>query len=179
MRFGKWRLALLVATIAVLAFWQGRFLSMSQFMGWVLNGIPLKAQWGIVLLFLLSIVLPLLTGRAYYCMWICPFGAAQELLGTLNRGRRLKLGAKLLQWLQILRTAVLFGMLLTIGLGLGLGFSDFEAFTMFHPSTAPKVALAIGGVSLVLSIWISRPWCRFLCPLGEFLELFRKPKLNE
>ena len=168
---GKWRLALLAADIVVLALWQGRFLSMAQFMVWVASGIPLKAQWGIALLFLLSVLLPLFTGRAYYCAWVCPMGAAQELLGTLNRRHKLRLGARLLQWLQVLRTAVLFGVMLAMGLGLGLDFSDFEAFTVFHPDSAPIAAWAIGLVSLVLSVWVQRPWCRFLCPLGEMLEI--------
>ncbi len=170
----KWRLALLAADIVVLALWQGRLLSMAQFMMWVASGIPLEAQWGIVLLFLLSILLPLFTGRAYYCAWICPMGAAQELLGKLNRRHKLKPGAKLLQWLQVLRTAVLFGVMLAMGLGLGLDFSDFEAFTVFHPGSAPIAALTIGLVSLVLSVWVQRPWCRFLCPLGEMLEIVRR-----
>ena len=173
---GRWRLALLAADIVVLALWQGRFLSMAQFMVWVASGIPLEAQWGIVLLFLLSILLPFFTGRAYYCAWICPMGAAQELLGTLNRRHKLKPGAKLLQWLQVLRAAVLFGVMLMMGLGFGLGFADFEAFTVFYPDGAPIAALAIGLVSLVLSVWVQRPWCRFLCPLGEMLEILRRGK---
>ena len=44
------------------------------------------------------------------------------------------------------------------------------------PVTTPMLALILGILSLVLSIWIQRPWCRFLCPLGEFLELIRRKK---
>ena len=173
---GKWRVALVGASIIVLAIWQGRMLSMAQFTVWLLNGIPMAVQWTIALLFLLSIAMPLIFGKAYYCAWLCPFGAAQELLGMINRKHKVRLGNAILQWLQFIRTAVLFGILLVMGLGLSFGFGDFEAFSVFHPSTAPKVALVLGAVSLLASLWLPRPWCRFLCPLGELLETFRRQK---
>lgn len=173
---GKGRVALLAASIVILAVWQGRMLSMAQFTVWLLNGIPLAAQWAVALLFLLSLLLPIIFGKAYYCAWVCPFGAAQELLGMINKKRKIRLGNAMLQWLQLIRTAVLFGVLLAMGIGLSFGFEDFEAFTAFHPSTAPKLALAIGALSLLASLWLPRPWCRFLCPLGELLEAFRRQK---
>ena len=173
---GKGRLWLLLASIIILAFWQGRVLSMAQFTVWLVNGIPVAAQWAMLLLFLLSILLPLIFGRAYYCAWLCPMGAAQVLLGELNKKHRLKLAPTLLQWLQMLRAAILFGCLLVIAIGLTFDFADFEAFTLFHPQTAPIAALVIGALSLLLAIWIPRPWCRFLCPLGELLETLRRTK---
>ena len=149
---------------------------MAQFTVWLVNGIPVEAQWTMLLLFLLSILLPIIFGRAYYCAWLCPMGAAQALLGELNKKHRLKLAPTLLQWLQMLRTAILFGCLFAIALGLSFDFADIEAFTLFHPQTAPIVALVIGAISLLLAIWIPRPWCRFLCPLGELLETLRRTK---
>ena len=173
---GKGRLGLLLAAIIILAFWQGRMLSMAQFTVWLVNGIPVAAQWAMLLLFLLSILLPIIFGKAYYCAWLCPMGAAQLLLGELNKKHKLKLAPTLLQWLQLIRTAILFGCLLAIAIGLSFDFADFEAFTLFHPQTAPIAALIIGALSLLLSIWLQRPWCRFLCPLGEFLETLRTRK---
>ena len=174
--FGKWRIALLAASIVILAIWQGRMLSMAQFTVWLLNGIPMAAQWTVALLFLLSIALPIIFGRAYYCAWLCPFGSAQELLGMINKKHKIRFVNTMLQWLQLIRTAVLFGVLLAMGMGLSFGFEDFEAFTVFHPSTAPKLALILGIISLLASLWLPRPWCRFLCPLGELLEVFRREK---
>ena len=173
---GKGRIVLLVASVLILALWQGRMLSMAQFMVWLVKGIPLVAQWCVALLFLLSIVLPMAFGKAYYCAWVCPMGAAQELFGTINKKHKVRLGTSLIQWLQLVRTAVLLGVLLAMGIGLSFGFQDFEAFTVFHPGSAPKAALAIGVVSLIASLWIARPWCRFLCPLGELLETVKRQK---
>ena len=171
---GKRRRWLLAACILVLGIWQGRMLSVAQFTTWVYGGIPVVAQWAVVMVFALSVVLPMIFGKAYYCAWLCPMGAAQTLLGEVNKKHKLRLSPRLIGWLTLLRSAILFGGLLTIGIGLSFDFADYEAFAVFHPQSAPLVALVIGIVSLVLSVWIPRPWCRFLCPLGEMLELVRK-----
>lgn len=175
----RWQLPVLVAAILVLGIWQGRMLSMAQFTTWVFSGIPIAAQWAILLIFLLSVTLPAIFGKAYYCAWLCPMGAAQTLIGRLNRKHKLKLGVKLVQWLALLRPAVLFGGLLVIGIGLSFDFADYEAFAVFHPQSAPIAALVIGILSLLLSVWIPRPWCRFLCPIGEMLELVRYKKADK
>ena len=149
---------------------------MAQFLGWITGGIPLPAQWLMLAILLLALLLPIFTGKAYYCSWLCPMGAAQSLLGDINKKHKLKLSATLVKWLQILRTAILLFGLLAIGIGLSFDFADIEAFTIFRPQSAPIVALVLAVVSLLLSIFVARPWCRFLCPLGEVLDKVRVKK---
>ncbi len=175
---GRGRTALLLASVLLLGFWQGRMLSLAQLLAWLSSGVPWAVQWSIIIVLVLSVVLPLAFGRAYYCAWLCPFGAAQELVGKLNPRHKLPLGAKAVRVLQTLRTAILFGGLLLVALGVGFDFARIEPFTAFHPATAPIAALAVGAVSLALAVWVPRPWCRFLCPLGELLELARRPQKN-
>ena len=173
---GKIRHLMLLASILVLAVWQGRMLSLAQFVAWITSGVPVAAQWTMLLLFLLSVLLPLIFGKAYYCTWVCPMGAAQAVLGELNKKHKFKLAPAIAKWLSSIRAAILFGGLLVIGLGVSFDFASYEAFTVFRPQSAPVVALCIGIISLLLSIWIPRPWCRFLCPLGELLEILRRKK---
>lgn len=173
-KLSKYRRWILAGAVIILGIWQGRMLSMAQFTMWVTGGIPLAAQWLMLLVMLLAVLLPMITGKAYYCTWLCPFGAAQMLLGEVNKKHKLKLSPKLVKCLQILRTAILLFGLLAMGIGLGFDFADIEAFTIFRPQSAPVVALVLAILSLVLSIFVARPWCRFLCPLGEMLEMVRK-----
>ena len=173
-KVSKCRRWILLAAVLILGIWQGRMLSMAQFTMWLMGGIPLAAQWLVLLIFLLAVLLPMITGKAYYCAWLCPMGAAQSLLGEVNKKHKLKLSPTLVKWLQILRTAILLFGLLAIGIGLSFDFADIEAFTIFRPQSAPIVALVLAILSLVLSIFVARPWCRFLCPLGEMLEMVRK-----
>ena len=173
-KVSKFRRWILVGAVVILGIWQGRMLSMAQFTMWVMGGIPLAAQWLMLLVLLLAILLPMITGKAYYCAWLCPMGAAQALLGEVNKKHKLKLSPKLMKCLQILRTAILLFGLLAMGIGLSFDFADMEAFTIFRPQSAPIVALVLAILSLVLSIFVVRPWCRFLCPSGEMLEMVRK-----
>lgn len=173
-KVSKYRRWILLGAVVILGIWQGRMLSMAQFTMWVTGGIPLAAQWLMLLVMLLAILLPMITGKAYYCAWLCPMGAAQMLLGEVNKKHKLKLSPKLVKWLQILRTAILLFGLLAMGIGLSFDFADMEAFTIFRPQSAPIVALVLAILSLVLSVFVARPWCRFLCPLGEMLEMVRK-----
>lgn len=173
-KVSKFRRWILVGAVVIMGIWQGRMLSMAQFTMWVTGGIPLAAQWLMLLILLLAILLPMITGKAYYCAWLCPMGAAQALLGEVNKKHKLKLSPKLVKWLQYMRTAILLFGLLAMGIGLSFDFADMEAFTVFRPQSAPRVALVLAILSLVLSIFVARPWCRFLCPLGEMLEMVRK-----
>lgn len=173
-KVSKCRRWILLAAVLIMGVWQGRMLSMAQFTMWLTGGIPLAAQWLMLLIFLLAVLLPMITGKAYYCAWLCPMGAAQSLLGEVNKKHKLKLSPTLVKWLQILRTAILLFGMLAIGIGLSFDFADIEAFTIFRPQSAPIVALVLAILSLVLSIFVARPWCRFLCPLGEMLEMVRK-----
>lgn len=173
---GKYRRWILLGSVLIVGIWQGRMLSLAQFLGWITGGIPLPAQWLMLAILLLALLLPIFTGKAYYCSWLCPMGAAQSLLGDINKKHKIKLSTTLVKWLQILRTAILLFGLLAIGIGLSFDFADIEAFTIFRPQSAPIVALVLAVVSLLLSIFVARPWCRFLCPLGEVLDKVRVKK---
>lgn len=83
----KFRIVLLLLSIAILGFWQGSMLSLVQFFTWLTNGIPLATQWVMLLILLFAVSLPMFTGKAFYCTYLCPFGAAQELVGKLKKKR--------------------------------------------------------------------------------------------
>lgn len=47
------------------------------------------------------------------------------------------------------------------------GYEPFSAFLFQHASTA---VLIIAGLSLIISLFTPKPWCRFACPTGEMLK---------
>lgn len=177
-RMVRGRLVLLILTILVLGIWQGRMLSMTQFISWFLNGIPFGTQWAMVVMLILATALPMLTGKSFYCAYVCPFGAMQDLAGRPVR-KKWRLSRTLLSGMLLIKRVILFGGLLVIGLGLAVDFSYIEPFTVFKPYAASWVAIAVAIVSLALSVFIPRPWCRFCCPAGEILEMIRRKNLHE
>lgn len=174
-RLRRWFLAL---SVVVLGFWQSSMLSVAQFIGWMHTGIPVSMQWGMLVLAVLAIVVPLFFKKKYYCIYVCPFGAAQELAGMVNKKHRLKISDIVLRWLLVVRKAIFVAVIITIILGVNFQIGEYEPFALFNVSLgdiegAPVVALCIAVVSLLVSTFISRPWCRFVCPVGQGLDLLK------
>ena len=139
--------------------------------------------------FLLVAGLPLLVALFgnTYCGYICPFGAAQELLGYVVPAR-----LKSPLSLEKMRKArfVKYGVLLVLVLAFFLSRDRttlaadplIRVFSLqfFVSQTQGSIfnwrdpAFLILVVVLVGSILYTRFWCRYLCPVGAFLSLFNK-----
>ena len=139
--------------------------------------------------------LGLLVGR-FICGWLCLFGLIQELLYKIPLPK-LKLPKKLDRVLRYLKYAVLLILVFLLPLfwrsELGIGEPFFCKYLC-------PVGTLEGGVPLVLlqeqlraavgtlfhwkftlmamvllsSVFIHRPFCKYLCPLGAFYALFQK-----
>lgn len=171
----KLRFTLLVLSLAILGFWQGSMLSMAQFLSWVVNGVygaPWSVQIILFIICMLSILLPLFTGKAFYCTYLCPFGAAQELAGKITK-KKTSVGQFAIKYLMILRKTILIAIALLLIIGVNFDMSYIEPFSAFNWQAAPLAAILIAGVSLILAVFIQKPWCRFFCPTGQVLDLMK------
>ncbi len=63
--------------VIILGFWSGTFLSLFSFNNWMLLGIDLPAKLFVFMVLVLSIILPLITNKSFYCSHLCPLGASQ------------------------------------------------------------------------------------------------------
>ncbi len=177
-RAKKFRIVLLVLSVVVLGFWQGSMLSLAQFLSWLTNGMSVGAQLSILVLLALAVLLPIFTGKAFHCTYVCPFGAMQELAGKLNK-KKISLKQSLVKWLVVIRKAFLVAVVLLLIIGVEIDLVFVEPFSAFNLSAAPWIAIGIAVVSLVLSVFITKPWCRFLCPTGQALDLLKKPHVEK
>ncbi|MCX5776353.1 MAG: 4Fe-4S binding protein [Candidatus Firestonebacteria bacterium] len=119
----------------------------------------------VILIFSLPLIAALFFGRAY-CGGACPHGALQDLLLikeiSLPKGldRSLSVGAYL-----YLGLAVLFAVNDS-----GFLICRFDPFVPFFRHTGPFYMFVTGGVFILLSTFIGRPYCRFLCPYSALLK---------
>jgi hypothetical protein len=169
----RWRLPLLGISIVVLGFWQTTMLSIAQVISWLHHGVPLSMQWGLLVVAFLSIGLPMFFGKKFYCVYVCPLGALQDVAGQVNK-RKVTLPNSVISVLFVVRKAIFLAVVLVVLLGVNFDIGIYEPFSAFDVLSAPIVALIIAIVSVVLSIFIQKPWCRFVCPLGQGLDLFVK-----
>ncbi len=172
----KWLIiAQLVLNVAVLGFWCKTFLSMSAFVSWASNGINLSLSIVTVVMFIIILLLPLFNRKGAYCHIYCPLGSAQELLGMIPI-KKLKLKPAVNSFLNKLRYYILFILFFVMCLGVGFELMNYEAFSVFLFNSASTFVLVLAGLFLVLSLFIQRPYCRFVCPTGALLTMSYKTK---
>ncbi len=171
----RYRVIQLILNVVVIGFWCGTFVSYSLLTGLAANGIHSVAAAVPVAMVLIAFVYPLLGRQNHYCTHICPLGSAQELAGMVTR-KRLSTPAKTVQWLTNFKN-VLWGVLLALLLtGIFTQWTDYELFSAFSFQSVSVVVTIVAVVFLILSVFVPRPYCRFVCPTGTLFKLLQIEK---
>lgn len=162
----------LVVNVVVLGLWTGTFVSYTLFLRLFAGGVSLSAIGTLaapLLMLIVALLYPLAGRSGHYCAHVCPFGSAQELAGKLSR-RKLRITPRVLRVLTALRN-LLWGVLMALLLtGTCTAWVDYELFTVFIYSSASVWVILLAGLFLVLSVWVPRPYCRFVCPTGALMK---------
>jgi polyferredoxin len=119
-----------------------------------------------------------------FCGWVCPLGTVQEWVGKLGRKlfrRRYNhfVPARLDRYLRYLRYGVLLWVLYvtaTSGVLVFEAYDPYYALFNFWSTEVAWSALLILSLTLLGSIFVERPWCKYACPYGAVLgitNLFR------
>ena len=162
----------LAVNVVVLGLWTGTFVSYTLFLRVFSGGVSLSAIGALaapLLMLIVALIYPLAGRSGHYCANICPFGSAQELAGKLSR-RKLRITPRVLKLLSVLRN-LLWGVLMALLLtGTCTAWIDYELFTAFLYSSASVWVTVLAALFLVLSVWVPRPYCRFVCPTGALIK---------
>jgi polyferredoxin len=111
------------------------------------------------------------TGRSSWCPWICPFGAAQDVVGLLGGARKRRLPSALFfTWVKrvLLWLAVLLGLLYRAP-----GAASYEVFAAFFRLSGTSFQFVILAVVLVTAAFFSRPFCNWVCPVDTTEHIAR------
>jgi polyferredoxin len=129
-----------------------------------------------VILWIFVAITLVVWGRGTFCGWLCPFGAFQELvsfvvqkLGIKPRRLHTSLDAKL-KWIKYVILAVVLGSIWVLpnGTELAVEVEPFKtAISLYFVRDWPYVVWAVS--LLVLSVFVYRGYCRYICPLGAAL----------
>lgn len=162
----------LAVNVVVLGLWTGTFVSYTLFLRVFSGGVSLSAIGAFaapLLMLIVALIYPLAGRSGHYCANVCPFGSAQELAGKLSR-RKLRITPRVLKLLSVLRN-LLWGVLMALLLtGTCTAWIDYELFTAFLYSSASVWVTVLAALFLVLSVWVPRPYCRFVCPTGALIK---------
>jgi ferredoxin-type protein NapH len=170
-------LLILAASVVVAGFLQWGFLDTTIYLHQVLFGIingginPIQA-FKVVLILASSLVV----GRLF-CGYICPLGAAQELVSKLVK-KQVRIDVKFSEAVR----AGFFVAFIVIGIGLAT-IVHFNPFSLVSPWLGTFKLLVL-IVAAAAAIFVYRPWCTLLCPFGFLMSLtsrlsFFKLKIND
>ncbi len=115
-----------------------------------------------------------------FCGWICPFGTFQEFIGKIGRklfGKKYNnfIPAKFDRILRYIRYFVLALVIYNTATTGKLIFQDvdpyYALFNFFTNEVAITAYIAL-GVTVLLSLFVERPFCKYMCPYGATLGIF-------
>lgn len=165
-----YRIVQQLLNVAVLGFWAGTFIDFAMMLNFFSGAPNLTLSFFVtVILLIVGLIYPLFKKPNFYCSWICPFGSIQELAGKVCK-KKWKMSPKLIKNLDNFRQLLWLILLSLLYIGWGTSWIDNEVFTAFVVESASWIVIAVGGLFVVLSLFISRPFCRFVCPTGSLLK---------
>ncbi|MCY3024150.1 MAG: 4Fe-4S binding protein [Planctomycetota bacterium] len=152
----------------------GDLLALSLFRGWTVSGVAWRVAPGLALLAAVALLAPWITRRPLYCQYLCPHGAAQELLDRISPHRlRSALPRALASGLRWLPALTLVVVLACTMLALPLDVAAVEPFDAWLVRSAGWASVVIAALSLVAALFVPMAYCRFGCPTGAVLDFVR------
>ena len=171
----KYHLCQSVLNVVVLGFWCGAFLSYTSLTGYMAHGINVLAVIIPVVMLVTAFVYPLFGKKTYYCIHVCPFGSLQQVAGKCVK-YKVRMSPKTLHRLDLFRQILWAVLMLCIWGGVWADWMDYEPFSAFIFQSASWVVIALAAVFVLLSLIVTRPYCRFVCPMGTLLKLSQAAK---
>ena len=113
---------------------------------------------------------PLFGRKSYYCANVCPFGSLQQVVGSCVK-YKIKMSPILLHRLDVFRKFLWVVLMVLIWGGVWSDWVDYEPFAAFIFQSASWGVIAIAALFVVLSAVVTRPYCRFVCPMGTLFKI--------
>jgi len=124
--------------------------------------IPISA----ILFFAVPIIFTLFFGRTF-CAGVCPLGAIQDVFVI----KPIDLKSWLLKVLGLIPFIYLGLAILYAATATDFIICRYDPFVGFFRLDASFMMFMIGGILLLIGVFVARPYCRFLCPYGVILNL--------
>lgn len=158
------------------------FGAIETFYTWVTTGKFIHHTGPANAIIALGLLFTLVLGGAFFCGWICPFGAVQEFFGNIGRKIFKKkydniIPSKLDKLLSYFKYFFLAFILYQTARSYELIFENLDPYYTFFNIWSDEIAVT-GYISLALFLGLSlikeKPFCRYACPLGAINGIFNK-----
>lgn len=159
----KYRWIYLIILVLVIGIYTGKVLSLKLLYSWLSQGIAWQTNWQSTILLIMALVMPLFKRPKFYCNYLCPMGAFQELINKISPVKKRNI---ILKRSPISLGEIYLALILTsLVLGFKIELSDLEPFMVFIYQVAGTALFIFAFVIAIMSIFFNKPWCTF-CPTG-------------
>ncbi|HHW07176.1 MAG TPA: 4Fe-4S binding protein, partial [Clostridia bacterium] len=168
----KLRGPVMAFSVFYLGFKLGASINLGNIASLMSGNVPSFAEWPFwYLLVVGTLLLILVSGRNFYCAWLCPFGAVQEGIHKALCLWRYQVPRRYLANARRLRLILTWLALVVAFLCVNPSVAGYEPFTAFFSGRAQGGQWLLMGLVLFLSLFFNRLWCRFFCPTGAVMDL--------
>jgi hypothetical protein len=169
----RWaRYLTLLFGLVVLGFWFVIPLSLVNFV--IVGFAPAWQHHLLLYILVLGVVgLAVVLSKNFYCFWLCPFSAVQEVMHFLGGGRVTPSS----KWQRRLRNTPYFVLWLALFLALLLrnpSMASFEPWNALFSLSGTAEQWLLVGVTLVTAMIVKDFWCWYLCPIRAVIDTVLK-----
>jgi len=152
----------------VLGFWKNSPITLAKLTG-ILSGFLPDPRTALAIYFLVAglLLTSIFYGRNLYCLYACPFGAAQRVIGAIG-GFRLMIPPWAVRLMEGTRNVVVFAALFLAFLTLQPALASYEPFAALFALRGSTAQWFLLFIVLTVSLLIQTPWCNFFCPMRTF-----------
>lgn len=172
------RITLQILLVCYLGLVNGDILSQALFAGWSQSGVPWQRAPILTLLSLAALIVPMATGKSFYCHQLCPHGAAQQWMRKLMN-KPIQVPKGLDRILKIAPIGLLFLVVFLAFSSSAHTVAILEPFDAYVWEVAGAITIAIALISLLVSAFVPMAYCRYGCPTGAMLKLFEFGKNDQ
>ena len=160
----KLRGLFLMLGLVILGFYRGGPGVLSSFQNSYLMAIGVEVNWQAIVLFIGLIPVTYLFGKVF-CGWVCYLGAIQEFL-HIDKVKLFQ-SEKAQKVMKIIRIVAITAVIIQLSITQDILWSKIGPFktaiNLFSPNLTGYILL---GIVLVSSVFIHRPFCKLICPVG-------------
>ncbi len=124
---------------------------------------------GVLAFFVLPLIFTLFFGRTF-CAAVCPLGAAQEVVAV----RSIKVPRWLDHALGLFPFIYLGAAVLFAATGTAYIICQYDPIVPFFRFNGNVNMLVLGSCVMLMSLFVGRPYCRYICPYGALLSLLSR-----
>jgi hypothetical protein len=170
----QFRWATLIGGLAIIGFLCATPISLVNVNACLLGYWPdWRERLGWYMVFAAFLLPILLRGKDTYCTHLCPFGAAQQCVGLVGGAKPRRLPRSLKNFGRWLPRVLSWGFILTALLYRTPGTTNHEVFAVLFERTGTSFQVGLLVAVLLVSLFLRRPWCRYLCAIRPVADLLR------